>query len=65
MIAMDDSSVARIRQLRGVTWEWRDDVPEDVSENPSLGVIAQDVERVFSEIVERGEDGFLGVHYYG
>ena len=62
---MDDSSVAKIRQLRGVTWEWRDDVPEEVAENPGLGVIAQDVERVFPELVERTENGYLAVHYYG
>jgi hypothetical protein len=48
-----------------VTWEWRDDVPEEVAVNPGLGVIAQDVERVFPELVERGENGFLAVHYYG
>ena len=64
-VDVEESSVGKIRQLRGVTWEWRDDAPEEVSENPGLGVIAQDVERVFPELVERGEDGYLGVHYYG
>ena len=38
---------------------------EEVAENPGMGVIAQEVERVFPELVERTEEGHLAVHYYG
>lgn len=60
-----ESAVAKIRRLRGVTWEWRDVAPDEAKDSPGLGVIAQEVERVFPELVERGEDGYLQVHYYG
>jgi hypothetical protein len=66
----DDRSGARtpvgdILELRGVTWEWRDIAPEEAKEFPGLGVIAQDVERIYPDLVETGEDGIKRVHYYG
>lgn len=59
------SPVGEILELRGVTWEWRDIAPEDAKEQPGLGVIAQDVERIFPQLVETTEDGLKRVHYYG
>lgn len=59
------SKVGDILELRGVTWEWRDDAPDEAREFPGLGVIAQEVERVFPDLVETGEDGIKRVHYYG
>jgi hypothetical protein len=59
------SPVGDILELRGVTWEWRDIAPEDAKEQPGLGVIAQDVERIFPQLVETTEDGLKRVHYYG
>ncbi len=62
---MTDDATGKIQQLRGVTWEWKDDAPADAKEQPGMGVIAQDVQKVFPELVERGEDGHLAVHYEG
>jgi hypothetical protein len=59
------SPVGDILELRGVTWEWRDLAPEEAKEMPGLGVIAQDVERIFPQLVETTEDGLKRVHYYG
>ena len=59
------SPVGEILELRGVTWEWRELAPDDAKELPGLGVIAQDVERVFPQLVETGEDGIKRVHYFG
>jgi hypothetical protein len=61
----EKSAVGMILELRGVTWEWIDEAPDEAKANPGLGVIAQDVERVFPQLVETGEDGFKRVHYYG
>jgi len=61
----DDSSTEKIQQLRGVTWEWRDDAPEDVKENPGMGVIAQELEQVFPDLVTTDERGFKKVNYVG
>jgi hypothetical protein len=61
----DMGAVGNILELRGVTWEWRDEAPEEAKAFPGLGVIAQDVERVFPQLVETGEDGIKRVAYYG
>jgi hypothetical protein len=59
-------SVERLRELRGVTWEWKDDAPQEVWEQPGVGVIAQEVERVFPDLVETDpETGIKRVAYYG
>ena len=61
--------IARVRQLRGVSWVWRDS--EDVRSRGltpgarDSGVIAQDVEAVFPHLTERDEGGVLRVHYNG
>lgn len=62
---MRDAAVSRIRRLRGVTWRWRDGVPADVEETPAVGVIAQEVEAVFPELVRVDARGFKTVNYGG
>jgi hypothetical protein len=55
----------RIRQLRGVTWEWRDDAPAEAKAQPGMGVIAQDVAKVFPGLVSTDDQGYLQVEYSG
>jgi hypothetical protein len=55
----------RIATLRGVTWEWKDDAPDDAKELPGMGVIAQDVEQTFPELVATDEQGRKRVNYIG
>ena len=55
----------RFRDLRGVTWEWLEDAPAEALDQPGFGVIAQEVERVFPELVETTPEGLKRVHYYG
>jgi hypothetical protein len=55
----------KIQQLRGVTWEWRDEAPQDAKEQPGMGVIAQEVEKVFPELVETTPEGLKRVEYSG
>ena len=61
----DEDATAKLAQVRGVTWQWRDDAPDDAKELPGLGVIAQEVEKVFPELVVTGADGIKRVYYYG
>ena len=61
----EDDATAKIGQIRGVSWQWRDDAPDDAKELPGMGVIAQEVERVFPELVITGEDGIKRVFYMG
>jgi len=58
-------AMPKIAQVRGVTWEWRDDAPADAKDQPGIGVIAQEVERVFPELVTTGDDGIKRVYYAG
>ena len=59
------SPTALIRRLRGVTWKWREEAPARAKSRPGMGVIAQDVEAVFPELVDTGPDGFKRVDYIG
>jgi hypothetical protein len=60
-----DQATRKLQQVRGVTWEWRDEAPEDAKDQPSMGVIAQEVERVFPELVTTDEQGRKKVNYFG
>lgn len=55
----------RLRLLRGVRWDWRDDAPAEALERPGMGVIAQEVEAVFPELIEPNEEGIRQVEYDG
>lgn len=57
-------SLEGIRRLRGVTWEWRPGGPIDRPGREG-GVIAQEVEAVFPELVSRMPVGYLAVDYAG
>jgi hypothetical protein len=54
----------RIRRLRGVSWEWREEAPVE-AEGREAGVIAQEVQAVFPELVVRAPNGYLMVRYRG
>ena len=58
-------ATAQIQALRGVTWEWRPDAPTGARDQPGIGVIAQEVEAVFPELVVTGDDGIKRVNYLG
>jgi len=53
-------SLQKVLQLDGVTFEWKDGKP---SAGQQLGVIAQDVQKVFPEVVEEDADGTKTVNY--
>ncbi|WP_217924929.1 tail fiber domain-containing protein [Miltoncostaea oceani] len=58
-------AMARLRRIRGVSWEWKD--PSHPSHRPGrqMGVIAQEVQEVFPDLVREGADGYLTVDYAG
>ena len=65
MTEEESGATEKIKQLRGVTWEWREEAPEEAKEQPGLGVIAQEVEKVFPELVETTPEGLKKVNYEG
>jgi hypothetical protein len=62
---MNHRATDGVGNLRGVTWEWQEDAPPDAKHQPGIGVIAQDVEAVFPELVQTGADGIKRVNYVG
>jgi Chaperone of endosialidase len=60
-----ETVLERVRAIRGVSWEWVDQERYGDSRVRQIGVIAQEVERVFPEAVITGEDGFKRVDYTG
>jgi hypothetical protein len=61
----DEKATGKLRRIRGVAWRWREDAPEEAKEQPGVGVIAQEVEAVFPELVTTDEQGHKRVDYQG
>lgn len=55
-----ENALDKTNQLRGVSYTWKTD---EQDENPQIGLIAQEVEKVFPEFVHTDEDGMKSVNY--
>ncbi|MBI5894039.1 MAG: tail fiber domain-containing protein [Deltaproteobacteria bacterium] len=53
--------LAKILKLNGVQFNWKDDKKGSKKEN--IGLIAQDVEKVFPEVVSTDKNGMKSVEY--
>ena len=51
----------KLQQIQGVTFHWRD---VKRGESEEVGVIAQDVEKVYPQVVTTGKDGYKRVKYH-
>jgi hypothetical protein len=60
-------ALARVGQLRGVSYRWRrDEFPDRAfDDKPQIGFIAQELEQVLPEVVNTSTDGFKSVAYTG
>jgi trimeric autotransporter adhesin len=60
-----DNSLNQILQLKPVNYEWRkDEFPKQgFDEGKQIGLIAQDVEKTFPELVRTDESGYKAVSY--
>jgi len=56
-----EDSLTKLSLLQGVSFKWRDLKVEGTQ----IGLIAQEVEAVFPELVETGPEGMMGVNYTG
>jgi hypothetical protein len=52
-----ENALDKVQRLRGVTFDWKADGKH------STGIIAQEVEKVFPELVSTGPNGFKAVEY--
>jgi Chaperone of endosialidase len=64
-----EGALAGVRRIRGVSWRWREDAPlaelAGRGGEAQAGVIAQEVQAVFPDLVVEGESGYLLVNYVG
>ena len=58
-----ESALAKIKQLRGVTYEWKNPTLENNRNGLQSGLIAQEVELVIPSVVDTDVDGFKSVQY--
>ena len=60
-----DNSLSKIAALRGVSYQWRQDEFPDkqFSEGTQIGVIAQEIEQIFPELVSENDQGYKSVSY--
>jgi hypothetical protein len=56
-----ENPLDKIAKLRGVTFEWKKETK--AQQGPQIGLIAQEVEKVFPSIVSAGDDGMKSVGY--
>jgi len=54
-----DSAIDKIVKINGVSFDWKE------TGNSSAGVIAQEVEQVFPQVINEGEGGIKSVNYNG
>ncbi len=55
-----DNALENTLKMRGVSYNWKGD---ENNENPQIGVIAQEVEKIYPEFVHTDEDGMKSVNY--
>ena len=67
-----DNALEQIERLRGVSFDWRAPEEREIGQDmtlptdePQIGVIAQEVEQVFPEAVSTGTTGVMSVNYSG
>lgn len=60
-----DSALFKLKELRGVSYYWRADEFKDKNfeTTPQIGLIAQEVEKIFPQLVGTDKGGFKSVEY--
>jgi hypothetical protein len=62
-IELISNPIKKVQSLKGVTWNWNDKADKLQQSLPTVGVVAQDVEKVLPQLVTNKNDGFKGVDY--
>ena len=58
-----ENALTKVTELKGVTYNWKD--KEVRGADRQIGLIAQDVEKVFPEAVKKDAKGYMSVNYDG
>lgn len=64
---IDNETVAKLSQVRGTSYQFRtkEFKNKNFSEGKQLGLIAQELMKVYPELVSKGADGYYSVNYTG
>ena len=57
------SVTKKVLDLKSVSFHWKDESPTDDKTQATLGLIAQELEKIFPELVSEGRDGMNKVSY--
>lgn len=65
-----ENATDKLAQLEGVSYDFKNEVVNGIdlakqNSKPQLGLIAQDLQKVFPELVHEDESGYLAVNYQG
>ena len=55
--------VSKVKQLNGVEFTWNSSQSYHEVGKKDVGIIAQDLQKVYPELVETSSNGYLGVKY--
>jgi uncharacterized protein with HEPN domain len=59
-----DNALEKVKSIGGYTFDWKSEHFEDHGfEGTDVGVIAQEIEEVFPELVQTRENGYKAVKY--
>lgn len=59
------NSLDKLTLLQPVSFEWKDAGKSDKPAGKQVGLIAQDVEKIYPELVGEGADGYKTLNYQG
>ena len=62
-ITMIENPIDKVKQLRGIEYEWNGLQHNYPSGSKDSGIIAQDVQKVLPQLVKEKKDGYLGVRH--
>ena len=57
--------ISKVNQLSGVEFEWNQSQKIYPAGTKDIGIIAQDLQKIYPELVSTGSNGYLGVKSYG
>jgi len=65
--AIDQNTIAKLSQVRGTTYNWRTEEFKErgFKKTKQIGFIAQELIKVYPELVEKQPDGYYSVNYTG
>ncbi len=59
-----DDALSTVNGMKGVSFKWKDNGYNSLSNTEDLGLIAQDLEKVLPIAVNEQIDGMMGIHYH-